>query len=71
MISAEDIECLRTIFVSREACDTKNDKQEQEIIELKMSITSIQTKLNMLLGILGAIGVAVLSIAVKLLFVQN
>ena len=68
MIPAEDIEYLRTIFVSRETCDTKNDKQEEEIIELKMSITSIQTKLNMLLGVLGAIGVAVLSIAVKLLF---
>lgn len=67
-ITPEDIEYLRTVFVSRETCDTKNDQQEKEIIDLKMSITSIQTKLNMLLGILGAIGVAVLSIAVKLLF---
>ena len=67
-ITPDDVEYLKTIFVSRETCDTKNDQQERDIIELKMSITSIQTKLNMLLGILGAIGVAVLSIAVKLMF---
>lgn len=68
MIQQEDINYLKQFFVLRETCDTKNDRQDAKIFEIEKNIVSIQTKLNMLIGILGAIGVAVLGIAIKLLF---
>lgn len=67
-ITPEDLEHLRQIFVSRESCEARNDQVQRDITEIKITQTSIQTKQNMTLGILGAIGVAVLSIAIKLLF---
>lgn len=67
-ITPEDLEYLRTIFVSRESCEARNDQVQRDITEIKITQTSIQTKQNMTLGILGAIGVAVMSIAIKLLF---
>ena len=67
-ITPEDVEYLRTIFITRDACDTKNDQMQKDITEIKITQTSIQTKQNMTLGILAAIGAAVLSIAIKLLF---
>ena len=67
-ITQEDLEYLRTVFVSRDSCDAKNDQMQKDITEIKITQTSIQTKQNMTLGILAAIGAAVLSIAIKLLF---
>ena len=67
-ITPEDIEYLKTFFVSRETCDNKNDQMQRDITEIKITQTQIQTKQNMTIGILAAIGAAVLSIAIKLLF---
>lgn len=68
MFSPEQIDYLKTIFVTHESCETRNDIQNKEIVELKMTMVGVHTKLNMLLGILGAIGVAVLGIVVKMMF---
>ena len=67
-ITPEDIEYLRSIFVLKETCDNKNDQMQRDITEIKITQTQIQTKQNMTIGILAAIGAAVLSIAIKLLF---
>lgn len=68
MFSSEQIDYLKTIFVTHDACETRNDIQNKEIVDLKMTMVGVHTKLNMLLGILGAIGVAVLGIVVKMMF---
>ena len=67
-ITPDDVEYLRTLFVTRDSCDVKNDQMQKDLTEIKITQTSIQTKQNMTLGILAAIGAAVLSIAIKLLF---
>ena len=68
VITPDDVEYLRSIFVSKESCEARNEQVQKDITEIKITQMSIQTKQNMTLGILGAIGVAVLSIAIKMLF---
>ena len=72
MMSAEEfdqlVDKLRYIFMTRAECEVTQDNYDGKLNETVNSLSKIETKLNMLLGILGAIGVAVLGIAVDLLF---
>lgn len=68
MISKEDIEQLTAFFVTRTEWDKNIDKTTAEVAELKKDIAVLGTKLNYLIGILSAIGVGVLGVAIKVLF---
>lgn len=68
MISKEDIEQLAAFFVTRTEWDKNIDKTTAEVAELKKDIAVLGTKLNYLIGILSAIGVGVLGVAIKVLF---
>lgn len=68
MIDKDEIEQLSTIFVTRAEWDKNIDKTTAEVAELKKDIAVLGTKLNYLIGILSAIGVSLLGIAVKVLF---
>lgn len=68
MIDKDEIEQLSTIFVTRAEWDKSVDKTTQEIAEVKQDIAVLGTKINALIGILAAIAVPILGIAVKLLF---
>lgn len=68
MFDKDDIEQLRPFFVTRSEWDQNIDKTTQEVAELKKDIAVLGTKLNYLIGILSAIGVGVLGVAIKVLF---
>lgn len=68
MIVKEDMDYLREMFVLRADCDRTAAEKGREIAEMRQDVAVIATKINMLLGILGAIAVPVLAIAIKLLF---
>ena len=68
MLSKDDMDQLTLVFVTREECQDTQDAYSGKLAENSKSLVQIETKLNMLLGILTPIGVAVLGIAVKLLF---
>ena len=67
-ITPEDLEYLRTIFVTRDACDKKNDRMEKDITEIKLNQASMNSTLKVVLWLAGAILVAILPIALKSLF---
>ena len=68
MIGKEDVDYLKGLFVTWESCNSTVATQKDELAAVKVDTGIIKARLNMLLAILGAIGVAVLSIAIKLLF---
>jgi len=71
----EDIERLKDIFVPRKECQ-KNIESEDKKIEMmreenkktQIAVAKLDTKLGIIISILGAIGVAVLGVCVKILF---
>ena len=67
----EDLKQLEEIldgrYVRQKDCARTVDKTEQHINELHVSIAKIGTKLNVITGILGAIGTAVLAAVVKII----
>lgn len=67
-MSNEDIEQMKLMFVTREECQDTQDAYSGKLEENSKAMIEIKTKLNMLLGILTPIGVAVLGIAANLLF---
>lgn len=68
MIEKEDIERLDERYVRKEDCSTIQADTDKRIDEIHVTQAVMDTKLNILIGILSAIGVAVLGIAVKLFF---
>lgn len=68
MLEENDILRLKEIFVTRQECEVRNDETQRNVAELKSDVRECRAKLNMLIGILTAIAVPVLGIAVKLLF---
>lgn len=62
-----DIEYLKEIFVTKEACETKHDKVEEQINDNKTIAAVINTKLNWLIAILAAIGTCLLPIIIKMM----
>lgn len=68
MLDNADIDRLKEIFVTRKECDENMQQTDDKIGDLKEDTAVIKTRLNMTLGILSAIGVAVLSVAIKLMF---
>ena len=68
LIDKDEIEQLSNIFVTRAEWDKSVDKTTAEVADLKRDIAVLGTKLTYLIGILGAIAVPILGIAVKLIF---
>lgn len=54
-------------YVRKKDCARTVDKTEEHINALHLSITKIGTKLNIITGILSAIGTAVLAAVVKII----
>lgn len=71
MIDQNDIERLKEMFVTRKECEEKEEKQEVrfsgEIRTMRDDMIALKTRLNVLIGILSAIAVPVLSIAINYL----
>lgn len=67
MIEKEDIERLDERYVKKDDCNEISKDAEHRIDKIFTDVAVIRTKQNAEIAILGAIGGAVLSIAVKLL----
>lgn len=68
MIDNNDISRLDEIYVRKDDCTGYRADEEKEFRTMSERIIEIKTKQNITIGILSAIGVAVLTIAVKVLF---
>jgi hypothetical protein len=68
MIDEQDIARLKEIFVTRSTCDEKRSLNENHIQRLELTMAKLSTKMSIMIGILGAIGVSILSVVVKFLF---
>lgn len=55
-------------FVTEEKCDELMEKTRDEISKINVDVAQIGTKLNTIIGILSAIGVAFLGAVVKFFF---
>ena len=63
-IDAETLSNLREIFVTRRECDASMDKMGKDLGDAKANLGIINAKLNIVLGILSAVGIAVLGLVV-------
>lgn len=68
MIEREDIERLDERYVKKDDCTTLMGSTDNRVDDLKTDIAVMKTQLKILIGILSAIAVPVLAIAIKLLF---
>lgn len=68
MLEHEDLERLDERFIKRTECIDLRSETDKRIDTMLLDMTAMKTKLNCLIGILAAIAVPVLAIAVKLLF---
>lgn len=71
MLNKEDIDRLKEVFVTKENCDKTNDAIHQTVNKIQIELASVKVYLKCIIGIGAAIGVPVLSIAVKYLFGGN
>lgn len=67
-ITHADIERLTEIFVTRREHGEMTEETRREVAALREDTAVIKTRLGMLIGILSAVGVAVLGLAVTVLF---
>lgn len=67
-IDNEDISRLNEIYVRKDDCNDKRTETENRIDGIHEDVSVVKTKLSILIGILTAIAVPVLGIAIKLIF---
>ena len=67
-IEQEDITRLDERYVKKDDCTVLRSDTDRRIDAIVTDFAVMKTKLNMLIGILSAIAVPVLAIAIKLLF---
>ena len=65
IFSKEQIEHLKLIFVTREECKTITDDLDDKLTKDFADLAVIKYQNKLILAILGAVGVAVLSLVVK------
>ena len=65
MIETSDLERLKEIFVLRRECEETQERTRREISTIEITMAEIKVQLNLVMGILAAVGVAVLSLVVK------
>lgn len=68
MLDSTDIERLKEIFVTRDECRNDMTQVETRQSESEKQLAVINTKLSLILWLLGAVGGAVIAVLVKLLF---
>lgn len=68
MIDDKDIERLKEIFVTRQECNATVDDIRLKISEDNKELAIINTKLSLVLWLLGAVGAAVITVLIKILF---
>ena len=68
MIDTADLERLDERYVKKDDCTVLRTETDRRIDAFVTDFAVMKTKLNMLMGILSAIAVPVLAIAIKLLF---
>ena len=61
----EDIDRLKEIFVTRKECDTTVDEINGKLSNDMKELAVINTKLSLVLWLLGAVGTAVIAVLVK------
>ncbi len=64
----KEIERLKEIFVTRRECDKRDHINTEHFANLEIAMARIGTKLSIMMGILGGIGVAVAAAVVKIIF---
>lgn len=67
-VTKADIERLTEIFVTRREYGETNEDTSRDMAALREDTAVIKARLGMLIGILSAVGVAVLGLAVTVLF---
>lgn len=72
MIENEDIERIKGIldgrYVKKTDCDRIVEKTDYRIDKIAVSMAKIEARLGLIAGLLGAIGVAILTAVVKIVF---
>lgn len=68
MIDEKDIARLKEIFVTRDECRSQTEELESKLGKDLVRISVIETKLNITIGMLAAIGGAMLTVVIKMLF---
>ena len=67
-LDKDDIERLKEIFVTRQECDSITDDINGKLSNDSKELAVINTKLSLILWLLGAVGAAVITVLVKVLF---
>lgn len=68
MIDEADLTLLRGIFVEKDKCEKTRTESESHVQRLEIAMAKVGTKLSIMIGILGAIGISILSVIAKILF---
>lgn len=68
MIENHDIERLKEIFVTRQECQRQTDAFESKLTKDLVRLAVIETKLNQIMWLLTAVGGAVITMLVKMVF---
>ena len=67
-LTSEDIDRLKEIFVTRRECDTTVEEINGKLSNDMKELAVINTKLSLILWLLGAVGAAVITVLIKILF---
>ena len=67
-IDEKDIARLKEIFVTRQECQQQTDSFENKLNKDLVRLAVIETKLNQIMWILTAVGGAVITMLVKMVF---
>lgn len=67
-IEDNDIKRLDDIYVRKDDCEENRNELQNILNKQGTEMEVVKTKLNVLIGILSAIGIPILAIAIKLIF---
>ena len=68
MIEDVDIDRLKEIFVTRQECQSQTNAFESKLTKDLVRLAVIETKLNQIMWLLTAVGGAVITMLVKMVF---
>lgn len=68
MLDNQDKEFLNANYQTKDKCNECMKKNAEEITALKVLFAQVTTKLNIMIAIMSAIGVSMLSVAIKAIF---
>ena len=68
MIEDGDIDRLKEIFVTRQECQSQTNAFESKLTKDLVRLAVIETKLNQIMWLLTAVGGAVITMLVKMVF---